>query len=392
MQSLIKYLGIIAGLVAFSISTHAASIEFYKGSWEDALAIAKAEQKLIFVDAYAVWCGPCKMMDRNTFSQEEVAGYFNENFINLKLDVEKGEGITFADEYKVTGMPTLFFLNYKGEVVRKVMGYQGPRELLREAKKANKPINNKDKYALAYEAGSNKPDILYHHAMNLAKSKEDYREPASRYFATQDDKALLSQAQNWEAIQTLTSDINSREFQLVLDKQKKFRKAYGDMVVSDFIYSVLKTNTLQAALTQKVSQYQLAVTTAQDRLNDDGLAANRLKMIYAEATRDWGAYAQKARYHFSNYLVTNPEELSQAGQNFYLHVEDEDALNEAIKWVQQSIAIENKYYNNKVLAYLYLKLGDKVNARRAAFKTLKIAELKDHDPTEMENFLANLNE
>ncbi|MEL6135674.1 MAG: thioredoxin family protein, partial [Bacteroidota bacterium] len=298
-----------AGLVAFSLTTQAAGIEFYKGSWEDAKAIAKAEQKLIFVDAYAVWCGPCKMMDRNTFSQEEVSSYFNDHFINLKLDVEKGEGVAFADEYKVTGMPTLFFLNYKGEIVRRVMGYRGPKELLREARKANKPINNKDKYALAYEAGSNNPDILFNHAMNLAKSKEDYREAAGKYFATQEEKALINEARNWEAIQALTFDIESREFQLVLDKQKKFNKNYGKMVVSDFIYSVLKTNTLQAALTQRMDQYQLAVTTAQDHIDDEGLVANRLKMIYAEATRDWGAYAQKARYHFSNYLVTNPEEL-----------------------------------------------------------------------------------
>ena len=54
------------------------------------------------------------------------------------------------------------------------------QESTAEAQKANKPINNKDKYALAYDAGSNNPDILFHHAMNTAKIKGDYREPAQR--------------------------------------------------------------------------------------------------------------------------------------------------------------------------------------------------------------------
>ena len=67
----------------------AQGIEFFKGTWEEALAEASAKEKLIFVDAYAVWCGPCKRMAKNVFTQDKVGEFFNKNFVNMKIDMEK---------------------------------------------------------------------------------------------------------------------------------------------------------------------------------------------------------------------------------------------------------------------------------------------------------------
>jgi uncharacterized protein YyaL (SSP411 family) len=57
---------------------------------------AKKENKLIFVDAYASWCGPCKLMVKNIFPLKTVGDYYNSHFINAKIDMEKGEGIELA--------------------------------------------------------------------------------------------------------------------------------------------------------------------------------------------------------------------------------------------------------------------------------------------------------
>ena len=77
-------------ILAFSLisvmsfaQTETTNIEFFKGTFEEALAKAQAEEKLVFVDAYTVWCGPCKWMSKNTFTDAKVAEYFNENFINV---------------------------------------------------------------------------------------------------------------------------------------------------------------------------------------------------------------------------------------------------------------------------------------------------------------------
>ena len=68
------------GLMSLSIGAQD-GIEFFKGTWEEALAEAKAQDKIIFMDAYAVWCGPCKRMAATVFTDKKVGKFYNENFI-----------------------------------------------------------------------------------------------------------------------------------------------------------------------------------------------------------------------------------------------------------------------------------------------------------------------
>lgn len=112
-------------------------IAFHEGSWNEALEKSREEEKPIFVDAYASWCGPCKWMTRNVFTDDEVGNYYNENFVNVKLDMEKGEGRNFAKKYGVSAYPTLLYLNSDGEVVHKVRGAKRVEGFIKEGKKAN---------------------------------------------------------------------------------------------------------------------------------------------------------------------------------------------------------------------------------------------------------------
>ncbi|GAB5557568.1 MAG: hypothetical protein SchgKO_17810 [Schleiferiaceae bacterium] len=129
---MVKRVGTLATLFfGFMISAVSAGISFESGSWSDVLQKAKAEDKLIFVDAYATWCGPCKTMSREVFTDEEVGAYFSENFVNYKYDMEKGEGIDFSEKYEVTAYPTLLLINSDGEVVsRKVGAMEAPSFLI----------------------------------------------------------------------------------------------------------------------------------------------------------------------------------------------------------------------------------------------------------------------
>ena len=105
-------------------------IQFFKGTWEEALALAEKENKPIFLDVYAVWCGPCKALKRNTFPNLEVGNYFNENFINVTLDGEKGDGLKVARELKVRAYPSLYILNASGKPIVYYAGYLRPKEFL----------------------------------------------------------------------------------------------------------------------------------------------------------------------------------------------------------------------------------------------------------------------
>lgn len=115
-------LTLVCLLTLATASVFAQGIEFEKGTWEEVLAKAKKENKPIFVDAYAAWCGPCKYMSYNIFPDEKVGEFYNANFINYKYDMEKGEGPKFASQYKITAYPTFLFIDKDGAVQYRTMG------------------------------------------------------------------------------------------------------------------------------------------------------------------------------------------------------------------------------------------------------------------------------
>lgn len=91
-------------------------------SWNEVLEKAQTLDKPIFVDVYTTWCGPCKLMDQTVFKDSEAGTYFNENFLCVKLDAEKGYGINFNKENKITGYPTYLFFTSTGDLVRSEIG------------------------------------------------------------------------------------------------------------------------------------------------------------------------------------------------------------------------------------------------------------------------------
>ena len=120
------------GLTAFS-----QGIEFQQTSYSELLKIAKKQKKMIFVDVYTSWCGPCKFMAKNIFTQEEAGTFYNANFLNLKVDAEKSEdGKMIAKQFEVTGFPTCLFIDGNGELVYRFMGGRAIKQFVEEGKKA----------------------------------------------------------------------------------------------------------------------------------------------------------------------------------------------------------------------------------------------------------------
>jgi thioredoxin 1 len=105
-------------------------IQFTNARWAEVLKKAKAEKKVIFLDAYASWCGPCKLLQKNVFTQKTVGDYFNKRFINVKMDMEKGEGPALSEVYPLEAYPTLLFINSNGRVVKKAIGYMNAADLI----------------------------------------------------------------------------------------------------------------------------------------------------------------------------------------------------------------------------------------------------------------------
>ena len=109
-------------------------IQFFEGSYAEALAKAKAENKLLFVDIYASWCGPCKRLKASTFRDPEVGAYFKENFIAFAVDGEQGEGPTLARQFGLRAYPSLYWIKADGSVMNQNVGFISATQLLNISK------------------------------------------------------------------------------------------------------------------------------------------------------------------------------------------------------------------------------------------------------------------
>jgi thioredoxin 1 len=142
MNYFVLFTVLIASLLFFSAewgtspTTTEPAIAFSDASWNEVMEKAKHENKIIFVDIYATWCGPCKLLKRTTFTDKEVGHYFNATFINVALDGEKGDGKILVRQYGVRGYPTLLFIKPDGSVKKQATGYQTASQLIRIAKEA----------------------------------------------------------------------------------------------------------------------------------------------------------------------------------------------------------------------------------------------------------------
>ncbi|WP_207681003.1 thioredoxin family protein [Desulfonema magnum] len=97
-------------------------------SYKDGVTRGKYEQKNVFLNFYADWCGFCKKMDKETFKDPAVIAFLNENFISVKVNSEKERKI--AREYYVTGLPVSWFIAKNGEKISSLPGYVSPGALM----------------------------------------------------------------------------------------------------------------------------------------------------------------------------------------------------------------------------------------------------------------------
>jgi len=104
-------------------------------SYDIVLREAGKEKRPILLDFYTTWCGPCKWMDQDVFEMEAVANLLNENFVNVKIDAEKGEGPGLTRKFEVNGYPSLVFLNSNGEVVERQLGMTTATKVMEMARR-----------------------------------------------------------------------------------------------------------------------------------------------------------------------------------------------------------------------------------------------------------------
>lgn len=173
----------------------AQGISFEHATFSEALTKAKKENKLMFIDFYTDWCAPCKKMTAETFSLPSVGSIFNDRFIAIKVDAEKGEGIELAKKYKVNAFPTMFWMDSEGKIVYTVVGYRNEPDFLKEIERINKSaaFGGIEAMTQQFRNGSNDPAFLLNFYKLLAEKDPMRPKVALQYLNSLPDDQLFDQ-------------------------------------------------------------------------------------------------------------------------------------------------------------------------------------------------------
>lgn len=164
-----KTLTLIMALCCTCLSAFAQGMNFEPEgtTLEQASAKAKAENKLIFLDCFTSWCGPCKKMAKDVFPQEKVGAYMNPKFINIKIDMESAYGAPLAKKLQIQAYPTFVIFNADAQEIGRFLGGSNADEFIKSVG-AKSTDNSGSVLAERWKNGDRDPQFLMDYLKTLS--------------------------------------------------------------------------------------------------------------------------------------------------------------------------------------------------------------------------------
>lgn len=368
-------------------------INFQQITFKEILAKAKAEKKLIFIDAFAVWCGPCKLMEKNIFPLPSVKEYYNANFINARFDMEKGEGRELALKYGIRSYPTFLFLNGDGEVVMKNYGYMSEKDFLTIAKEANNPkfatFSNKE----LFEKGEKDPEFLLNMMRLYAESDYDLAKKVSERFFEVKKNDPLTKDELGMLLYFLKSP-NDANYKIFVNKKAEIISLMSEDNYKQFDANIKISKILENSLDQKTGiindEYFYKNATPLIGKAEAETALNRMKVMFYPSVSNYEGYEKAALEYYKNSDNFDTEELIKAAWIFSEHISNPMALRKAEEWAEKSVMKSENAENTYILAKLYSKSGNKENAKMYAEIAKNLATTQGKDATMATKLLETL--
>lgn len=235
MKCVIFKLLIVVVLSATTISfSYAQGIKFVESSYNEALKQAEQENKLLFMDCYTSWCGPCRLLANRVFPNDSIGQFFNKHFISLKVDMEKGEGPALARQYGVKAYPTLLFIDPSTqEIVSQVVGFRTVKALLEDAQKAANPNRNLQGLAAQFNENPANPAIAsaYLESLWAASLTQERDETLKKYLSRLTPEEICT-TDNWKILSAHTENPYSYAFDCLHKNSEGFRNVVGKEAVN----------------------------------------------------------------------------------------------------------------------------------------------------------------
>lgn len=271
-----------------------AQTHFRELTFDQAVAAAKAENKMVFIDVMTSWCGPCKFMARDVFPRPAVGDYMNSHFVSIKIDAEKGEGVTIAKTYKVDAYPTFLLLDTSKREVARSVGMKQPDDFLAELERLINPDASPEKLKARYERGERTPQLVKDYAAYLMdqarKDRRHYEQKTAEakamvndYYATLSDAQKLS-PDNMFVYNAYTTSTEDAPAKFMTRNVKRF-PAESQQDITTLIQQLYQREEYALLSHSKETTPSMLDTFSQELkmlgLNTDGHYDNTMRLMYA---------------------------------------------------------------------------------------------------------------
>lgn len=257
---------IVAAFCAATVSSAQAQGIRFEGSetsFRQAVEKAQKSKKLIFMDCYTAWCGPCRQLAKNVFPNDTVGAFFNRHFVSLKMDMEKGEGPKLAKQYQITAYPTLLFIDpHTQKMVYRMVGSKaGIQWLMDIGQKALDNEENLTGIAARYRENPQDAAIVNKYLAQLQ---------AARLFALRDSvlNAYLANITpanehsqlTWQILSGQVSDPYGAPFDYMNRRADRFRATVGNEAVDEKLETIYRQAVMSFIRRKRVPAEQFPST------------------------------------------------------------------------------------------------------------------------------------
>ncbi len=415
-------------LLFLSTLTFGQSIRFMETDLETAIGIAKSQNKNIFVDTYASYCNPCKKMDIE-FRDQKLASYFNNNFVNVKVNMEKSNADAYKSAYDIVWLPTLLFINPEGDMRMSIDQLITAKDLLKmgkhingenivaqpqpaakpvtptsptpepivEAKPKANPQNNttitpapkkptetkpastlttpeeegKILYVMGEDSENLPPEILRQEAyFRMQLMDGSHKAAAQKYLATQED---WSTEENMRFIHDFLNDARSKEFGFMIENRIAFENILSKEVVAQSI-NILVNKELERAYPRPGEQRVKQLLSYTGMANPElGARVYALNNVYA--TDDVKKFLSEGKALVFEDGVTDAQLLYRYSMEMSKGNDSKKSLKKSMQLAEKSIALdpsESTYHYNA--AQIAIMLKNKKKAKAFAQKANRLNE------------------
>lgn len=338
-------------MLSFCTIAHVSSqgIEFEDVTLEQAMDKSIKENKLIFIDCYTTWCGPCKALSKNVFPNDTVGEFFNKNFVNLKVDMESDRGIELNTKYGITSYPTLLFIEPEnGDIVYKIIGAEpGTQWLISAAEIAIDPTQNIQGLLHSYNQNKNDFTVVARliDCLSVCHMNDKKEEIIADFLSviSEDEDSI---ADIWSIIDKSVTDIYSSGYSFLRENAESFVRIIGSEAIDNKIDAVTKNAVNQFVFRKRIPQENFpqnefdtlfSIVRSQNSDNND-YYLSQLKMIEEVQNGNYNAMLNEMEKSLQLDILQNNDKrffFIWLNLTYLFECTDVEALNRGVNWADQ---------------------------------------------------------